>query len=113
MANIKTVTDATFQADVLGAEAPVLVDFWAPWCGPCRIVGPVLEQLAAQYAGRVEVVKLNVDESPRTAERYSIRSIPTIALFKGGEMVDGVVGSAALPRFRELLDKHLESVPVA
>ena len=107
MSNLKHVTDASFEEDVLKAAGPVLVDFWAPWCGPCRAVAPVLEKLAEAYQGRVEVVKMNVDENPTTSETYGIRSIPTIALFKGGEVVDGVLGAAPLPYFTEMLDKHV------
>lgn len=105
--NVKIVTDATFEAEVLKAAGPVLVDFWAPWCGPCRMVAPVLEKVAAQYAGRVSVAKLNVDENPETAMRYGIRSIPTVALFDGGEPVDGVMGAAPLAFFTGMLDRHL------
>ena len=108
---VKTVTDASFEADVLKSETPVLVDFWAPWCGPCRVVAPVLEQLAAQYAGKVTVAKVNVDENPATSLSYGIRSIPTIALFSGGEVVDGVMGAAPLKHFSEMLDKQLAATP--
>jgi thioredoxin 1 len=108
--HVKHVTDASFSEDVLQAEQAVLVDFWAPWCGPCRAVAPVLEQVAEAYAGRVTIAKLNVDENPRTAEQYGIRSIPTIALFKGGEVVDGVLGAAPRTFFTQMLDKHLEPV---
>ena len=109
MQNVTAVTDATFESDVLKADAPVLVDFWAPWCGPCRMVGPVLEKVAELYAGKVRVVKLNVDENQSTSMKYGIRSIPTVALFKGGEVVDGVLGAAPLPFFTDMLDKHLKS----
>lgn len=107
MQNVTAVTDATFESDVLKAEPPVLVDFWAPWCGPCRMVGPVLEKVAELYAGRVRVVKLNVDENQVTAQTYGIRSIPTVALFMGGDVVDGVLGAAPASFFTALLDKHL------
>jgi thioredoxin 2 len=90
------ITDNTFDSEVLSTAGPVLVDCWAPWCGPCRMVGPVLEQLAREYAGRVKIAKLNVDENPRIASRYSIRSIPTMLLFNRGEMVNSMVG--ALPK---------------
>jgi len=112
--NIKVVTDATFDQDVLKAGGPVLVDFWAPWCGPCRMVGPVLEKVAQQYAGKVTVVKMNVDENQQTAMQYGIRSIPTIALFRGGEVIDGVLGAAPAQHFAQMLDSHLSgSAPAA
>jgi thioredoxin 1 len=111
--NIRIVTDASFEQDVLRSEGPVLVDFWAPWCGPCRVVAPVLEKVAERYAGRVTVAKMNVDENIQTSTRYGIRSIPTIALFAGGEIVDGVVGAAPLPVFAELLNRHLAGVQEA
>jgi thioredoxin 1 len=109
MQNVTAVTDATFESDVLKADAPVLVDFWAPWCGPCRMVGPVLEKVAELYAGKVRVAKLNVDENQMTSQTYGIRSIPTVALFIGGDVVDGVLGAAPLPFFTDMLDKHLKS----
>lgn len=90
------ITDQTFDTQVLSAAIPVLVDCWAPWCGPCRMVGPVLEQLAEEYAGRIKIAKLNVDENPRIASRYAIRSIPTMLVFNRGEMIDTMVG--ALPK---------------
>jgi thioredoxin 1 len=108
MGTVKQLTDASFAQDVVQADGLVLVDFWAPWCGPCRAVAPVLEQVAAQYAGRVTIAKMNVDENPETPGRYGVRSIPTIALFKGGEVVDGVLGAAPQPFFSQMLDKHLE-----
>ena len=113
MKNVTIVSDATFDADVLKAEGAVLVDFWAPWCGPCRAVAPVLEKIAEQYDGRVRVAKLNVDENQMTAQTYGIRSIPTVALFMGGEVVDGVLGSAPIAFFQEMLDKHIPAVKVA
>jgi len=90
------ITDQTFNREVLSFSGPVLVDCWAPWCGPCRMVGPILVQLASEYAGRLKIAKLNVDENPATASRYGIQSIPTMLLFKNGNHVNTLVG--ALPR---------------
>lgn len=113
MASVKHLTDETFAKDVLESTGPVLVDFWAPWCGPCRAVAPVLDQVAADYAGRVTVAKLNVDENQLTASQYGIRSIPAIALFVGGELVDGMVGAAPRSYFAQMLDKHLTGAPTS
>jgi thioredoxin 1 len=89
----KAVTDATFASEVLQADKPILVDFWAEWCGPCRQVSPILEEIAAEHAEAISVVKLNVDENPQTAAQYGITSIPTMNVYKGGEVVKTIVGA--------------------
>ena len=91
--NTKTVTDATFAADVLGADGPVLVDFWAEWCGPCKMVAPVLNEIAGEYAGKITVAKVNIDENPGIARDYQILSIPTMSVFDKGQIVKSIVGA--------------------
>lgn len=86
------VSDATYESEVVRSPLPVLLDLWAPWCGPCRMVAPVLEELAREWAGRVRIAKLNVDENPTTASRFGVRSIPTLLLLKGGREIDRIVG---------------------
>jgi thioredoxin len=91
---VAPVSDKSFQADVLQSKEPVLVDFWAEWCGPCRTVAPVLEEVAGELKGRLKIVKLNVDENPETAAKYGIQSIPTLMIFKNGEMASRQIGAA-------------------
>jgi thioredoxin 1 len=104
---VTTFTDGNFETDVLQAATPVLVDFWAEWCGPCRALGPTIDALAGDYAGRVSVGKLNVDENPGITVKYMVRGIPTVLLFKGGEVVEQIVGLADKAEFKKALDKHL------
>jgi thioredoxin 1 len=101
------VTDSTFKLEVLESDVPVLVDFWAPWCGPCRMVAPVVDEIAEQYTGQVKVVKLNTDENPGVASQYGIRSIPTLMIFKGGQRVDMVVGAVPKTTLATTLEKYL------
>ena len=107
-----TGTDASFQGDV-DAPMAVLVDMWAPWCGPCRMVAPVLEELSRELAGRLKVVKLNVDENPVTASRFGVQSIPTLLVFQRGQLVDQVVGAMPKGPLRQRLDPYLASERVA
>ncbi|MDJ0679778.1 MAG: thioredoxin [Xenococcaceae cyanobacterium MO_167.B52] len=107
MSSASAVTDSSFQGDVLESDVPVLVDFWAPWCGPCRMVAPVVEEIAEQYEGQVKVVKLNTDENPQVASQYGIRSIPTLMIFKGGQRVDMVVGAVPKTTLANTLEKYL------
>lgn len=101
------VSDTTFEQEVLKADLPVLVDFWAPWCGPCRMVAPLVEELAAEYDGRVKFVKLNTDDNVDTAVRYGIRSIPTLLLFKGGTLVDQIIGFRPKSDLKRVIEKAL------
>ncbi|MBF7096359.1 thioredoxin [Alkalibacter mobilis] len=104
---MKEVMDATFVEEVMNSEQPVLVDFWAPWCGPCKMVTPVMEELDQQYDGKIKVVKVNVDENPEISEALRITSIPTIVLFKEGQPKDAVVGFRPKNDFEKMIDKHL------
>ncbi|MCG7412750.1 thioredoxin [Moraxella nonliquefaciens] len=105
--SIINTTDASFDKDVLQADKPVLVDFWAAWCGPCKAITPILEELDAEYSDKFQIVKVNVDDNPETSARFGIRSIPTLFVFKDGQKVDTVVGSRPKSEFVELLNKHL------
>jgi len=102
-------TDAAFDQDVLKSSQPVLVDFWAEWCGPCRQMGPTIDQIATEYAGRVKVGKVDVDSNIQTAGRYQIRGIPTLLVFKGGKVVEQKVGAVGKAEVKKMLDAHVEA----
>ena len=102
-----TFTDANFDAEVIKSEIPVLVDFWAPWCGPCQMMGPLVEELAGEYEGKAKIGKLNVDENGTVAGQYKVMSIPTFLVLKGGEVVDQMVGGVTKDKLKEMMDKHL------
>jgi thioredoxin 1 len=101
------VTDASFDSEVLKSDKPVLVDFWAPWCGPCRMVAPLVEELANEYEGKVKFLKLNTDDNVDTASRYGIRSIPTLLMFKAGQPVDQVIGFRPKGELKRVVEKAL------
>jgi thioredoxin len=105
--DLVAVSDASFQAEVEQQAGLVVVDFWAPWCGPCHMVAPIMEQLAVEYQGKLKVVKVNVDESPQTAMRFNVRSIPSILFFKDGRHVDTAVGARPKPDFVARIQQHL------
>jgi len=106
-ANIKHVTDANFDGEVLKSQTPVLVDFWAPWCGPCRAIAPLLDELADDYAGKLKVVKMNVDENPDTPARYGVRGIPNLLIIKGGQVKDQIVGAVPKGHLVRAVDQAL------
>lgn len=108
MADIREISDRSFEAEVLRSDIPVLIDFWAPWCGPCKAIAPVVEELAGQYQGRLKVVKLNVDDNPQTPSRYGVRGIPNLILFKGGEVADQIVGAVPKAHLVRAIDRVLQ-----
>jgi thioredoxin 1 len=105
--NVKEFTDGNFESEVLASSEPVLVDFWAAWCGPCRMIAPVIDELADAYAGKARIGKVNVDENRQTASNYGVMSIPTILIFKNGQPVERVVGYKSKEQLSEILDKNL------
>lgn len=105
--HVNEVNDASFEQEVVGASEPVLVDFWAPWCGPCRMIAPSVEAVAKEYAGRARVVKINVDENPSVSQRYGIKGIPTLILFRSGKEEERVVGATSKEALSRLIGKHV------
>jgi thioredoxin 1 len=105
MAGIQQINDDSFEAEVLKSDTPVLIDFWAPWCGPCRAIAPVVEELASEYSGRLKVVKMNVDDNPQTPGRYGVRGIPNLIVFKGGQVHEQIVGAVPKARLSQAIEK--------
>ncbi len=104
---VQQVSDGDFEAMVLNAGKPAFVDFWAPWCGPCRIIGPIVEELAPSYEGKAVIVKINVDENPETAQKFQVTSIPTLMMFKDGKIVDRAVGAMPRSELQKFIDRNL------
>ncbi len=104
MADILQISDDSFDGDVLKAEVPVLIDFWAPWCGPCKAIAPIVEELATEYDGKLKIVKMNVDDNPRTPSQYGVRGIPNLILFKGGEVKEQIVGAVPKAQLVKAID---------
>ena len=98
MADVQSISDDTFENEVIKSDLPVLIDFWAPWCGPCKAIAPVVDEVAQEYAGRLKVLKMNVDDNPQTPSRYGVRGIPNLILFKGGQVREQIVGAVAKKR---------------
>ncbi len=107
MSAVMNVSDTSFEMEVLQSDLPVLVDFWAPWCGPCKAVAPVVEDISKEYQGRLKVVKLNTDENPKTAQAYTIKGIPSLYLFKSGQVVEQVVGAVPKAKLADAINKHV------
>jgi thioredoxin 1 len=105
--NVAEVSDATFDQEVIKSAVPVLIDFWAPWCGPCKAIAPVVEQVAGEYNGRLKVLKMNVDDNPGTPTKYGVRGIPNLILFKGGSVADQIVGAVPKAHLVRAIDRAL------
>ena len=107
MGNVLEISDQTFDQEVINSATPVLIDFWAPWCGPCKAIAPVVEEVAGTYAGRLKVVKMNVDDNPQTPSRYGVRGIPNLILFKRGQVADQIVGAVPKAHLVRAIDNAL------
>jgi thioredoxin 1 len=104
---VKQVSDNEFENDILKSDKPAMVDFWAPWCGPCRVIAPIMEELAPQYDGKAVIAKINVDDNPETAQRFQVTSIPTLLMFKDGRVVDRAVGALPKAELQKFIDRNL------
>ncbi|OFZ75296.1 MAG: thioredoxin [Bdellovibrionales bacterium RIFOXYD1_FULL_44_7] len=109
--NVKATTDSSFETDVLRSDCLTLVDFWAEWCGPCRMLAPTLDALAKEFEGKVKILKINVDENPQIPTQYHVRGIPTVLMFQGGQIVDQLVGNQPKDAFADTIQKHLSTTP--
>lgn len=107
--NIVEVSDATFEEDILKSDVPALIDFWATWCAPCKAIAPIVEEMAAKYEGRLKVAKMNVDDNQSTPGKYGVRSIPTLILFKNGEVADQVIGAVSKSHIEDFIERALET----
>lgn len=107
MSAVVEVSDANFQSEVLESSVPVLIDFWAPWCGPCKAISPVIEELAADYDGKLKVVKMNVDDNPQTPGSFGVRSIPNLLVIKGGQVAEQIVGAVPKAQLQKAIDSHV------
>jgi thioredoxin 1 len=105
MSAVQEITDKNFELEVVNSDLPVLIDFWAPWCGPCRAIAPVVDELAKEYAGKLKVVKMDVDENPLTPSRYGVRSIPNLLILKGGQVKDQIIGAVSKGHFVQAISK--------
>ena len=106
MSNVRQINDQEFESEMLNSGTPVFVDFWAPWCGPCRVVGPLVEELAPSYDGKVIITKMNVDDNPITAQKYGVTSIPTLMIFKDGQVIDRAIGALPKAALQSFLDRN-------
>ncbi len=107
--NINNITDATFEDEILKSDVPALIDFWATWCAPCKAIAPIVEEMATKYDGKLKVVKMNVDDNQSTPGKYGVRSIPTLILFKNGEVADQVIGAVSKSHIEDFIDRALET----